>query len=1188
MVTADDLPKLHAAEQQLKNLSQSLPLDTLAEPAKERIASALGQAQRLISDTRALIKELRQYDKHAIKLNAAIDRCLDICYDPLLKGGALQSAGALKKVFSAFKELKAFAEKQDTASNAGKRVQALYDQEARWLEWMVEEWGEHVQEAMHQEFKELKAVLALAKDEQDQMPLLRQLMALHTQLKETAKELKQPRNSRTIAALFPELQPFLDTTRERCVTQAKEIAALIAAHQVDEFTLLAFEPLKYGSKEWLELAKQRPVADKGWAAKKIEQLQQPWSEASKDRIARIFAALQLSAGILEFPSTPASRKLGREWNQAKSSGDGSGDTAGLSSKEIAALIEPQPLTSAAPRTTGWVSSLIHQVGSYFKLVAEPLAPTTPAFVEKNAAKGYAALREGLAQLQELQAQAPRFPAAELTELRQEISLLRRELLKIASDTPEPTCPLLPLAEWYQSVEDKCYAVQVLETRISTLMEASRQNLSLSADELRKYGKKHENLVLMAMLVEALQIPDIYVPLPQGVSSDAVRAFLEKTAPAVFEQWNALGTLYAAYKGQGAFLDQPEVKQHLKAIDQGIAEAFARVSSSKDAFQALGLPDAMRQWLELMQQHGHYLMVRSTGAEDSRQTANAGGNLSKAYVSPEQAALLQSVGEVVQSYFGAASLQNRLNAGQNPFEQELKLAVTAQELIGEEIGGAKNAREIPRSLVLFTNEPLYVGTEKFRVMRISATYGHGEGVVGNRGIATDTALLLISEAHPDRVYTLYDNQAKPTRLAPISTPEGISLEKIANPPELQRRRVLDDALLKKLYHWGVVGEKFFHNEPTDMEIVIKEGVIYPVQARPVNRRPMLPTYLDLRKLAALPKSPILGQLKGEMIVPGKASAQLCTKPSEVLFAPTLEQAEKMYREDSGVKLVVVAQQEPANSHPVVNFSNLGVSCLYMPDAEQVQKMIAGLSPDQPLAACVQTATLQTLDKRLANPDALISEGFAVHPAKIAISLPLEERLAKASTPSKVPQEIKDLLLDLRSATTAETASAVLKELQQHGWIQQLKTRKEQLQAHMQQLKIVPHSVHETVRFLEKLQRAVDAAFAETSAQLQHYAAEKRLKPLFNAKALEKVLFDDASAHAGVGRYTLSELEPILEATQAQIDYQKQLQHVAHFADILPAGYQGLSKEAETGWTQFLLQLEPLAENGQLTSLQKRGN
>jgi hypothetical protein len=1169
VVTEDDLPKLQAAEQQLKNLSQSLPKG-LVEPEKARLAGAFGQAESLISETRALIQELRRYDKRAAALNAAQDSCMNSCYDPHVKGGTLQSVGKLKAIFSAFNTLRVYVEKKDKPENIAQRIEILFQGEAEALEWLVEEWTEHFKETVDQEFKELKKAFTQTKDAQ----YARQLQALLNQLKQSAGELKMHRDLRTITAPLPQLQTLLDNTREHCASCAQKIQALLAEQDL-------LEPLNYGSAEWQELAQQRPARKEA----KVEQFQS-WSQTRKDWVARLFAAMQLTAGILDAPSSSLSKKAAGRQAGAQDLTSQDLTSQDLTSKEIALLIEPQPLTSAAPRTTSWAASLIHQVGSYFKLVAEPSIPSAPAFVEKTAAKGYVALREGLAQLQEMQTQAPRFPASELTELRQEIALLRRELLKIAADTPEPTCPLLPLAEWYQAVEDKCYAVQVLETRISDLMEASRKNLSLSPEELSKYGKKHENLVLMAMLVEALQIPGVYVPRPQGISSDAVRAFLEKTAPAVFEQWNALGTFYSNYKGQGAFLDQPKVKQHLKAIDQGIAEAFAHVSSSKAAFQALGLPDAMRQWLKLMQQHDHYLMVRSTGAEDSRQTANAGGNLSKAYVSPEQAALLQSVGEVVQSYFGAASLQNRLNAGQNPFKQELKLAVTAQELIGEKIGGAKNAREIPRSLVLFTNEPLYIGNEKFRVMRISATYGHGEGVVGNRGIATDTALLLISEAHPDRVYTLYDNQAKPTRLAPIATPEGISLEKIANPPELQRQRVLDDTLLKKLYHWGVVGEKFFNNEPTDMEIVIKDGVIYPVQARRVNRRPMLPTYLDLRKLTALPRSPILGQLKGEMIVPGKASVLLCTKPSEVLFAPTLEQAEKMYREDSGVKLVVVAQQEPANSHPVVNFSNLGVSCLYMPDAEQVQKMIAGLTPDQPLAACVQTATLQTLDKKLADPAKLISEGFAVHPAKIAISLPLEERLAKASTPSKVPQEIKDLLLDLRSAATAETASAKLKELQAHGWIRQLKTRKEQLQAHMQQLKIVPHSVHETVRFLEKLQRAVDAAFAETHAQLQHYAAEKRLKPLFHAKALEKVLFDDASKHAGVGRYTISELEPILEATQAQIDYQKQLPHAAHFADILPAGYQGLSKEAETSWTQFLLELEPLASSGQISSQQVR--
>lgn len=106
------------------------------------------------------------------------------------------------------------------------------------------------------------------------------------------------------------------------------------------------------------------------------------------------------------------------------------------------------------------------------------------------------------------------------------------------------------------------------------------------------------------------------------------------------------------------------------------------------------------------------MVRSTGgSEDTRETANAGGNASPCYVSPLPKDLAKALGEVVRSYFSYASLKNRINAKLNPFEAELQLAVTVQELIGEPIGGSANPNEIPTSLVLFSSEPVYVGGEK---------------------------------------------------------------------------------------------------------------------------------------------------------------------------------------------------------------------------------------------------------------------------------------------------------------------------------------------------------------------------------------------------------------------------------------------------------------------------------------------
>ncbi len=112
----------------------------------------------------------------------------------------------------------------------------------------------------------------------------------------------------------------------------------------------------------------------------------------------------------------------------------------------------------------------------------------------------------------------------------------------------------------------------------------------------------------------------------------------------------------------------------------------------------------------------------------------------------------------------------------------------------------------------------------------------------------------------------------------------------------------------------------------MEIVIKGDEIYPVQARPVNRLPMLPTYLNRRKLSLAEAVPLLDSVQAETLVPGRASAFILKDADAVLIAPTLQEAEAAFN-DKRHHLVIVQHSEPANSHPVVNFSNLGVPCLF---------------------------------------------------------------------------------------------------------------------------------------------------------------------------------------------------------------------------------------------------------------------
>ena len=57
-----------------------------------------------------------------------------------------------------------------------------------------------------------------------------------------------------------------------------------------------------------------------------------------------------------------------------------------------------------------------------------------------------------------------------------------------------------------------------------------------------------------------------------------------------------------------------------------------------------------------------LMVRSSGKEDTKELANAGGNVSVANVEPSIVPFLTALKAVVISYFGEKSLKQRLLAG----------------------------------------------------------------------------------------------------------------------------------------------------------------------------------------------------------------------------------------------------------------------------------------------------------------------------------------------------------------------------------------------------------------------------------------------------------------------------------------------------------------------------------------------
>lgn len=681
------------------------------------------------------------------------------------------------------------------------------------------------------------------------------------------------------------------------------------------------------------------------------------------------------------------------------------------------------------------------------------------------------------------------------------------------------------------------------------------------DNLDSYGNKFKNEVRLRHLINALKFPGVVGPEPKGIKSEEMEAFLRKCAPNIFDEWEKLGKLFD--ESDIPFFQRAEVTAVLKSIEESIQNAF-----DSESFLELVPED----WLEEMDKKGVYLMVRSTGSEDSSISANAGGNRSVAYVAPNEKEFCAAVSDVVSSYFGQVSLQNRIDNGQNPFKEPLKLAVMAEELIGEPIGGEKNQAKVPISLVLFSNEPLYVGLEKYRIMRISGTFGHGEAVVESKGIASDTVLILSNEKDPQKLYVVYDNREKNTRLAPMRDIKTgkVKLKKITNDPSLVKKRVFDDEMIRRLFELGVAAETYFQDPATDMEMVIKDGKIHTVQARPVVREISLPSYIDLKRIP-LENSPIEKSIKTTMVVPGKSSVVTIENPSQILIADSLQEVQdkSLYRKGQH-KLVITAKEEPANSHPVVNFSGYGIPCLYTSDKESIKGLVKGLLPTHSLAVCVQSETVYLWNNGFGSVEDYSSKGYVSHPAKIAVSVSETATLPKTRMETKVPEDVKDLLFQIRTATTSEVALSKLEEVQE--WIN---VKKVNLEKQIEEHPIAEKTIRPLKNVSDQLNKNIEKSFKRLQAAILDQEP-KHLEMLFHAKVLENLLFNESTLEGAIGHYSVVSLDTHIAALDEQIAYQRELPNEAKFMTELMYGMQTPSPDVFQQWRTFLLALEKQAD------------
>ncbi len=746
-------------------------------------------------------------------------------------------------------------------------------------------------------------------------------------------------------------------------------------------------------------------------------------------------------------------------------------------------------------------------------------------------------------------------------IREETGLQKEanDFLELLGQNRDDLCISTPTPFW--PTDGQCFSLAAHEKSFQQMMDERRSELSLKNGHAARYGNKHSNLEQMAHLDAAMDLQGLEIPTPAGIASDDVVKFLQKTKPEIFERWESLGKLYANYKGEKCFLQTKEAKDHLQRIDELIREAFSETTD----LIAIGAP---LDWLQEREEAGDFLMVRSTGAEDSKKLANAGGNLSRAYVRSTPKEVLEAAGSVVASYFGEKSLQNRINSQINPFNEPLQLAVTMQKVIGEPIGGAKKTSLIPVSFVVFTNEPLFIGNEQFRIMRISASYGHGEGVVGNKGIATDTIFLLLSLSEPDKLYILYQNQKKASRLVPVEEDGKIFLKKIKNPKYLAKQRALNDRMLAQIYRSAFIMESFHEGEPTDIEGVVQDGVVYFVQARPIIRKPLLPTFLRHKEGS-------ISRLQANILVSGAASVLSIEDEKEVLFAPTLEIAEELFIKKGlgSYRLIVVSEPDPPNSHSVVTFSSLAIPCLWTPDLEAAQDLLQNIDQDHKIAVCMQTGSIHLWDQKKASLEESIEEGFGVHPADIAVSLPIAET---ASAPAKTSQELHDLLIRLRDVSTTEEAFSLLQEI-----VHFTTPLKQEIVRIEKTLKTghFPLEAYQKLQLLQVLDAQIDKALREVEEHSKN-PKDKRLRGLFLLKTLEALLLHP-SKPGGVGEYSLLQTPSIIQSIDILIEYQEGLSTPALLGKECLAGHRAAGIEAFSYWLSFLKSIEIEHQKGHIS-------
>jgi len=527
------------------------------------------------------------------------------------------------------------------------------------------------------------------------------------------------------------------------------------------------------------------------------------------------------------------------------------------------------------------------------------------------------------------------------------------------------------------------------------------------------GNKHKNLVILRDALTGLN--NVSVPEFVGISTSRVETFIQQYAPDVFAYY-AYIIWKLSHEDDNAVYDTtlPPIdnRKHNKLYIPIISDIFSLFTPRQRTIQAdtdnssnnitnISLDDAIKHIQTLVvtafRQHGKdfnftpeernliattdrnngSFMVRSTGVEDSQTVANAGGNLSVAYVKPAYSDIYDAMGNVIASYFGKQSLMNRRAGGEQLSSVDICLPVLLQVVVGEKRGGAAEQRDIPVSGVAFTTQKSF-SSENFLVTEVNASYGHGEGVVANR-VAVDRYYLMTSRAQHDRLNMYPVIREKHERIVPHTRESG-RLISVKNDKKTATQSCLSRDQLQHLYHVLKNIEQHYQ-QPMDVEFVIIGTMLYIVQARPAMRHDARPSYCAVE---LIPQDHRSTMTKSINLVTGSSELLMITKPEEIIIADTIDQAEQ-HPQSAQSKAVIVKTWCSSLSHAAVNFTSHGIPCLYVADTAQIKGMIMQASEDKPYIIDTQRGAIFQYQKNAEDFNQYIRQGWFEHPVERMISV-----------------------------------------------------------------------------------------------------------------------------------------------------------------------------------------------------------